>query len=85
MKPSVQRNHLQYLLANHLSRAEQLVVILYYYEKMTAEEISLQLELSSFRVNEMRLEILERLRNLSYTYSYERAYESKSFLKLWRK
>ena len=81
----MRRNHLQYLLTNHLSRAEQLIVILYYYEEITVEEISLKLDLSPFRVNEMRLDILERLRNLYHPYSYERAYESKSFLKLWRK
>ena len=45
-----------------LSRAERLIVILYYFEEMTMKEIGATLALSESRVSQMHSAILERLR-----------------------
>lgn len=45
-----------------LNRAEQLVLILYYYEAMTMKEIGAVLDLSESRVSQLHTAILERLK-----------------------
>ena len=45
-----------------LSRAERLIIILYYFEEMTMKEIGETLALSESRVSQMHSAILERLR-----------------------
>src|SRR5205809_946643 len=57
-----QRRFLQQMLTKGLSRAERLVVTLYYYEEMTMREIGQTLDLSESRVSQMHTEILKRLR-----------------------
>ena len=46
-----------------LSRAERLIVILYYFEEMTMKEIGETLDLSESRVSQMHSAILGRLKN----------------------
>jgi RNA polymerase sigma factor for flagellar operon FliA len=58
----VQRQDLQTLITKGLSRAERLIVILYYYEEMTMKEIGLTLDLSESRVSQMHSSILARLK-----------------------
>lgn len=58
----LQRKDLQLLLTKGLSRAEQLIVVLYYYEEMTMKEIGLTLDLSESRVSQMHSSILARLK-----------------------
>ncbi|MGP1346419.1 MAG: FliA/WhiG family RNA polymerase sigma factor [Phycisphaerales bacterium] len=58
----VQRNDLKSLLCKGLSRAERLIVVLYYYEGMTMKEIGLTLDLSESRVSQMHSLILLRLK-----------------------
>ena len=58
----VQRGDLQTLITKGLSRAERLIVILYYYEEMTMKEIGLTLDLSESRVSQMHSSILARLK-----------------------
>ena len=58
----VQRQDLQSLLTKGLSRAERLIVILYYYEEMTMKEIGITLDLSESRVSQMHSSILARLK-----------------------
>jgi RNA polymerase sigma factor for flagellar operon FliA len=58
----VQRQDLQMLITKGLSRAERLIVILYYYEEMTMKEIGLTLDLSESRVSQMHSSILARLK-----------------------
>lgn len=58
----VQRGDLQVLITKGLSRAERLIVILYYYEEMTMKEIGLTLDLSESRVSQMHSSILARLK-----------------------
>jgi len=58
----LQRKDLQLLLTKGLSRAEKLIVILYYYEEMTMKEIGLTLDLSESRVSQMHSSILARLK-----------------------
>ena len=58
----VQRGDLQGLITKGLSRAERLIVILYYYEEMTMKEIGLTLDLSESRVSQMHSSILARLK-----------------------
>jgi RNA polymerase sigma factor for flagellar operon FliA len=58
----IQRKDLKLLLTKGLSRAERLIVILYYYEEMTMKEIGMTLDLSESRVSQMHSSILARLK-----------------------
>jgi RNA polymerase sigma factor for flagellar operon FliA len=58
----VQRRDLKDLLTKGLSRAERLIVVLYYYEGMTMKEIGATLDLSESRVSQMHSSILMRLK-----------------------
>ena len=58
----IQRRDLRELLTKGLSRAERLIVILYYYEEMTMKEIGATLDLSESRVSQMHSSILARLK-----------------------
>ena len=58
----LQRRDLQLLLTKGLTRAERLIVVLYYYEEMTMKEIGLTLDLSESRVSQMHSSILARLK-----------------------
>ena len=58
----IQRRDLKGLLTKGLSRAERLIVILYYYEEMTMKEIGATLDLSESRVSQMHSSILQRLK-----------------------
>jgi RNA polymerase sigma factor for flagellar operon FliA len=57
-----QRQDLKDLITKGLSRAERLIVILYYYEQMTMKEIGVTLDLSESRVSQMHSSILARLK-----------------------
>ena len=59
---TMQRKDLRDILTKGLSRAERLIVILYYYESMTMKEIGATLALSESRVSQMHSAILERLK-----------------------
>ncbi|HZW09579.1 MAG TPA: FliA/WhiG family RNA polymerase sigma factor [Phycisphaerales bacterium] len=58
----IQRNDLKDLITKGLSRAEKLIVLLYYYEGMTMKEIGATLDLSESRVSQMHSSILARLK-----------------------
>jgi RNA polymerase sigma factor for flagellar operon FliA len=58
----VQRRDLRELVTRGLSRAERLLLILYYYEEMTMKEIGATLDLSESRVSQMHSSILSRLK-----------------------
>jgi len=57
----LQRRDLRLMITRGLSRAERLIVILYYYEEMTMKEIGMTLDLSESRVSQMHSSILARL------------------------
>ncbi len=57
-----QKLDLKELITRGLSRAERLIVILYYYEELTMKEIGATLDLSESRVSQMHSSILARLR-----------------------
>lgn len=57
-----QRRDLKSLITKGLSRAERLIVILYYFEEMTMKEIGATLDLSESRVSQMHSSILARLK-----------------------
>ncbi len=57
-----QRRDVKDLITRGLSRAERLIVVLYYYEEMTMKEIGLTLDLSESRVSQMHSSILQRLK-----------------------
>ena len=59
---TVQQKDLKDLVTRGLSRAERLIVILYYFEEMTMKEIGETLDLSESRVSQMHSAILGRLR-----------------------
>ncbi len=59
---TAQRHDLKELITRGLSRAERLIVILYYYEQMTMKEIGTTLDLSESRVSQMHSSILMRLK-----------------------
>lgn len=57
-----QKRDLKNLLTKGLSRAERLIIILYYYEEMTMKEIGATLDLSESRVSQMHSSIVARLK-----------------------
>ncbi len=59
----VQRRDLRDLITKGLSRAERLIVVLYYYEGMTMKEIGTTLDLSESRVSQMHSSIVARLKS----------------------
>jgi RNA polymerase sigma factor for flagellar operon FliA len=58
----VQKRDLKSLLSKGLTRAEKLIVFLYYYEEMTMKEIGATLDLSESRVSQMHSSIVARLK-----------------------
>ena len=58
---NIERKDLQNLITKGLSRAERLIVILYYFEGMTMKEIGATLDLSESRVSQMHSAIVQRL------------------------
>jgi RNA polymerase sigma factor for flagellar operon FliA len=58
----VQKRDLKDLVTRGLTRAERLILILYYYEEMTMKEIGITLDLSESRVSQMHSAILSRLK-----------------------
>lgn len=58
----MQRKDLKELMTRGLTRAERLIIILYYFEEMTMKEIGATLDLSESRVSQMHSSILARLR-----------------------
>ena len=57
------RRDIRSLITKGFSRAECLIIVLYYYEDMTMEEIGNRLDLSGARVSEIHASILQRLKN----------------------
>jgi len=57
-----QKRDLKNLLTKGLTRAERLIIVLYYYEEMTMKEIGATLDLSESRVSQMHSSILARLK-----------------------
>jgi len=60
---SAQRKDIKDLVTRGLSRAERLIILLYYFEEMTMREIGETLDLSESRVSQMHSVILNRLRH----------------------
>jgi RNA polymerase sigma factor for flagellar operon FliA len=58
----IQRQDLKELMTKGLTRAERLIIVLYYYEGMTMKEIGTTLDLSESRVSQMHSSILARLK-----------------------
>ena len=58
----LQKKDLKLLITKGLSRAERLIVILYYWEEMTMKEIGMTLDLSESRVSQMHSSIVARLK-----------------------
>jgi RNA polymerase sigma factor for flagellar operon FliA len=59
---AVQRKDIKDLVTRGLSRAERLIIALYYFEEMTMREIGEALDLSESRVSQMHSAVLDRLR-----------------------
>ncbi len=57
-----QKADIQDLITHELTRAERLIIVLYYYEQMTMKEIGATLDLSESRVSQMHSAIIGRLR-----------------------
>ena len=57
-----QKRDLKNLLTKGLTRAERLIIVLYYYEEMTMKEIGATLDLSESRVSQMHSSIIARLK-----------------------
>ncbi len=58
------RKDIREVIHNNLSRIEQLILVLYYYEEMTMKEIGRTLDLSESRVSQMHSTIISRLKGL---------------------
>lgn len=58
-----QKQDVKELVTKGLSRAERLIIVLYYYEQMTMKQIGQTLDLSESRVSQMHSAILQRLRD----------------------
>ena len=57
-----QKADVKALITDELTRAERLIIVLYYYEQMTMKEIGATLDLSESRVSQMHSAIIARLR-----------------------
>ena len=57
-----QRKDIREMVTRGLSRAERLIILLYYFEEMTMKEIGETLDLSESRVSQMHSAILSRLK-----------------------
>ncbi len=57
-----QKADIKELITHQLTRAERLIIVLYYYEQMTMKEIGATLDLSESRVSQMHSAIIARLR-----------------------
>lgn len=57
-----QKRDLKNLISKGLSRAEKLILYLYYYEEMTMKEIGATLDLSESRVSQMHSSVIDRLK-----------------------
>jgi RNA polymerase sigma factor for flagellar operon FliA len=57
-----QKTDVMELITHELTRAERLIIVLYYYEQMTMKEIGATLDLSESRVSQMHSAIIGRLR-----------------------
>jgi len=57
----MQKKDIKDLVMRGLSRAERLIILLYYYEEMTMKEIGKTLDLSESRVSQMHSAIIKRL------------------------
>ena len=58
----IQKRDIKDMMTRGLTRAEKLIIILYYYEEMTMKEIGATLDLSESRVSQMHSSILQRLK-----------------------
>ncbi|MEK6675125.1 MAG: FliA/WhiG family RNA polymerase sigma factor [Planctomycetota bacterium] len=58
----IHRKDLKELVTRGLTRAERLILVLYYYEEMTMKEIGMTLDLSESRVSQMHSSIMARLK-----------------------
>jgi len=58
----IQSRDLKEMITRGLTRAERLIMILYYYEEMTMREIGAALDLSESRVSQMHSSIMHRLK-----------------------
>jgi RNA polymerase sigma factor for flagellar operon FliA len=58
----IQRRDVKELVTRGLSRAERLVMVLYYYEELTMKEIGAVLDLSESRVSQMHSSVMGRLK-----------------------
>ncbi len=58
----IQKRDLKDVMTRGLTRAEKLIIVLYYYEEMTMKEIGATLDLSESRVSQMHSSILARLK-----------------------
>ena len=68
-----QRRALKAAITKGLSRAERLLVTLYYYENLTMREVGQVLDLSESRVSQMHTQIVKRLRASTAGEAAERA------------
>ena len=58
----IHKKDVKQLMMRGLTRAERLILILYYYEEMTMKEIGMTLDLSESRVSQMHSSVLDRLK-----------------------
>jgi len=58
-----QKKEMKNFLNKRLTRAERLILVLYYYEEMTIKEIAEELDLSEARVSQMHSSIVQRFRD----------------------
>lgn len=61
-----QKRNLKNLLTKGLTRAERLIIVLYYYEEMTMEEIGRVLDLTGSRVSQLHKSIIARIKAKMY-------------------
>lgn len=66
-REEAEKRDLKELVTRGLSRAERLILILYYYEQMTMKEIGMTLDLSESRVSQMHSAIMARLKDQLHT------------------
>ncbi len=60
-------SHLNGFVHEHLSRSERLLLILYYYEELSFQEIAMVMDTPEYRIRQMHQSLTERIKRFMHS------------------